>query len=91
MPRKQNHTAIHYLFTIFYYFFHSLVGAVVWVLIGFGGYYIFQAKKSPYDVIIGLPLLLISIGFLVNDLWSDLLSIFSPTFNRGVCVWCNKE
>lgn len=43
----------------------------------------------PYDLVFGLPLLLIGIGFVVNGLTSTFLAIFSSGYNRRVCTFCS--
>lgn len=90
MKINKNHNIFHYLVTVIVFFVKGLIDEVVWLLAGLGGYLIFQTRKSPYDLVIGLPLILISLSFVVNSMWSEVLALFSPTYNRGVCVLCDK-
>jgi hypothetical protein len=90
MAAKNRHNVFHYLLTVIYIFLKSLVLSIIWIIIGVAGYLIFQTKRSPIDLILGLPLMFIGGGFLINNLWSVVLGIFSPTYNRGVCIWCSK-
>ena len=92
MNQKRNnkeHTLFHVLFIIVEYVIHGISSALIWVSIGMAGFVIFQTKASPYDILIGLPLLLIGFGLAINSLSSIVYSIFSSQFNRGVCGWCN--
>ena len=88
---SKKHTPVHYLFTIFYTFVLSVVNSLIWITLGSVGYLVYQSMKSPYHLIIGLPLLIIGLGMTINNLGSFLLSFFSPSFNRGMCKICNKE
>lgn len=87
--KKPNHNLFHYIFTLCYYFLKGLIAGFIWLLLGLAGYFIFQSGKSPYDLLIGLPLLAVSVGFIVNSVFSELLSVFSPQFNKAVCLLCN--
>jgi hypothetical protein len=87
--RLKRHTIVHYFLTVFVYLIKGLIGEFIWLLIGLSGYLFFQTMRSPFDLVIGLPLIVISIGFIFNSLWSELLAIFSPIYNKGVCAICN--
>lgn len=88
---SQKHTILHYLFTAFYVLIKSLIFSLGWIFIAAGGYFVYQTKKTPVDLILGLPLMLVGGGLAVSKLWSGFLAIFSPTYNRGVCRLCSKE
>ena len=85
---NKEHTLFHVLFIIIEYIIHGISSALIWVSIGMAGFVIFQTKASPYDILIGLPLMLIGFGLAINGLSSIVFSIFSSQFNRGVCRWC---
>lgn len=85
----KHHSLAHYLLVVIEYFIRGLVNSLLWLVIGYIGLLIFQQKKSPFDLLIGLPLILISIGFIGNDMQSAFLSILSPKYNSGVCRLCN--
>ena len=55
------------------------------------GYLIFQTKRTPFDIVLGLPLMLVGGGFIVNVTVDLMLVIFSPTYNKGVCVLCGEK
>jgi hypothetical protein len=84
------HPFWHYILVVFLTIVKGLISEIVWFLVGLGGYFIFVSKKSPYDIVLGLPLLLIGIGFVVNSLWNEVLSVFSPTYNKGICFLCRR-
>ena len=87
----RNHSFFHYIFTAVHGLGKSITHSVISFLVGFGGLLILQQRKSPWDILIGLPLTLIGGGFVINNLWSAVLSIFYLPYNRGVCVLCEKE
>ncbi len=89
MTKKKRHTIFHYVFTIVWFLGAGFVSAFFWFLVGLGGFFVFQKKISPYDIVVGLPLLLVALGFIVNSVWSAILSIFSLAFNKGSCPLCN--
>ena len=86
----RKHTFIHYAATAVIRLTQSLIGSLVWILVGVVGYFIFKMNKQPASLIIGLPMLLIGIGGVVNSIWSVVISIFSPRYNRGVCIFCKR-
>ncbi len=65
------------------------MGESVWLVVGVGGFFIYQKASTPYDLVIGMPLVVISVGFIVNLILSELLAVFSPKYNKEVCVICN--
>lgn len=83
-----NHTIFHYILTIVWTFLKGLLDSIVWLVVGAIGFYILNLQYSPYNILIGLPLFLIGIGVITNSLGSDVLSVFSPKFNKGVCPLC---
>jgi hypothetical protein len=87
----KHHTFLHYIFVIVVNLVKSLIGEILWFLVGLGGYFIFLSKKSPYNVIFGIPLFLIGLGFIVNSLWSEVLSIVSPLYNEETCFICHTS
>jgi hypothetical protein len=84
------HTFFHYILTIAFETFKAVVGSSYWYIIGFVGFLIFRSKMSPFDLVIGLPLLIVGIGVAVNSLETVFLSIFSFTYNKGICRLCSK-
>lgn len=83
-----NHTIFHYILTVLWVCFKGILDSLLWVVVGAVGFYLFYFSYSPYNIAIGLPLLIIGIGVLINSLGSDVLSVFSPQFNKGVCPLC---
>jgi hypothetical protein len=86
--RLNKHSWLHYLATIFEYLIRGTIGVAEWILIGAAGIAILQTKTPPYDLAIGLPLTIISIGFVLNALWTTILTCISLRYNRSVCRWC---
>lgn len=86
-----NHNLRHYLFTIIETFIHSFIKSITWTLIGTTGLLILQTKKTPWDILIGLPLLLIGGGFVINYMSSVFLSVFVSYYNRGICKLCEDK
>lgn len=86
---ERRHPFWHYLLVILVTLIRGAISEFVWFLIGLGGFFIFQSRKSPYNIVFGIPLFLIGLGFVVNSLWTELLSVFSPQYNKAVCFICN--
>gem|GEM_PF-2689762 len=87
----EKHNLFHYFLTIILKLIKNTIFCSLFFLIGLGGYFIFQSKMSPYNIIFGIPLMGIGFGMTANYLWGLLLSIFSPAFNKGVCFFCRKN
>jgi hypothetical protein len=88
---SQNHNIFHYLFTAIYNLAKALIRSFTWLLVGIAGLLILQTRRTPFDILIGLPLLLVGGGFVVNSLWTAFLAFFYPKYNKGVCIWCNNK
>lgn len=86
----KNHNNWHYLLNIVLVILKGLLLSSIWILLGISGWALIQIKKSPFDLILGLPLVLIAIGFVIHSLWSAILSIFSPEFNKSTCIFCHE-
>ena len=54
------------------------------------GYLIYQTIRNPFDIVLGIPLMLIGGGLLINKLGDVVNSIFSQAYNKGVCIFCSK-
>ncbi|OGM34574.1 hypothetical protein A3D00_05145 [Candidatus Woesebacteria bacterium RIFCSPHIGHO2_02_FULL_38_9] len=87
---NDSHNVIHYLATVVWSIIKGIASSSIWIIIGAAGFLIFQAKKSPYDIILGLPLILIGAGMTINNLANIVYSVFSPQYNRGVCIICKR-
>ena len=89
MPQAKRHTFFHYLATALFYIVKSLLGGVLWIILAILGYFIFQTQKSPLNLIIGLPLSIIRLGLVLSSLSSAFHAIFSPKYNKAVCIICS--
>jgi len=87
---EKEYNIFHYLITFIYFSVKSTVLALFWFLLGLVGYFIFQSKKSPLDLIVGLPLMIGSGGMIISNIYTIVLSLFSSLYNKGVCVICNN-
>lgn len=85
---KNNHNIIHYLLIIIEYIFREVIQALLWLILGIAGLFIYQTKYSPYHLIIGLPVFLIGVGLAINNIITFLFGVFIFRYNRGVCRWC---
>ncbi len=88
---EKEHNIIHYLITAVYFFVKGLLSSFIWTVFGFIGLLVLKKRISPWDILIGLPMLLIGGGLVVNNMTSLTLSIFSPKHNQGVCILCKRE
>lgn len=84
------HSFFHYILTIAFETFKAVVGSSYWYILGVLGFLILRSNMSPFDIIIGLPLLVIGIGLIANSLETVFLAIFSLRFNKGICRLCEK-
>ena len=76
--------------TILSTLFKSVTFSLVSILILLAGYLIYKTGKTPFDIVLGIPLILIGGGLTVNKLWDSFLAIFSPTYNKGICILCSR-
>jgi hypothetical protein len=87
----QKHNFFHYLFMVVYCLVETLIRSLGWFLLAIAGYLVFQTKRAPVDLIVGLPLMLVGGGLLVNSLWTGLMAVFSPDYNKEICILCEPE
>lgn len=91
VSRKNNHNLIHYLINVVYSTTRSVISSLIWIILGALGFLIYDSQSSPVNIVIGLPLILIGVGVFLNNLQTTILSVFSPTYNRGVCILCGER
>lgn len=86
----RRHNILHYLFVIFENLFKSLAVSLVWLVVAAIGYWIFIRSSLVVGWVVGVPLILIGGGLMINSLSTVIQTIFSPTYNKGVCRICSR-
>lgn len=89
MSRLGRHGWVHHLVAIIYVVVLGLARGIVWLAVGMVGAVVWWIVPSPFNLVIGLPLVLGSVGLLVNTVWDKILVVFSDKFNHGMCPVCN--
>lgn len=84
------HKIFHYLVTAVGGLIKGVAGAIVWFFIGAVGFLIFDLHISPFDLLFGLPLLLIGVGMGIQEGYQGLVSVVSPKDNRLHCRLCQE-
>lgn len=87
----KEHGFIHYFVTALYHFLIGVVSSLTCVALGVVGYILFTRIMTPLNLIIGAPLMLTGACLAINFLYTSVLIIFSPTYNRGMCRFCNSN
>lgn len=87
----KGHNIFHYFVNLLITLIKSIIFITAWALIALAGYYIFKSQVSPYNTILGIPLLLIGMGLAANDIWSLILDIISWRFNKETCIFCKNR
>lgn len=85
------HNFLHFTAMVLIYTVKSVISITIWGVILTIGYIIFINKKSPFDLIIGIPMIFAGIGLIINSLITLLMSLFSFKYNKGMCYWCEKR
>ena len=62
---------------------------MIWLGVGVIGYLIIIKLIKPLNYIIGVPLILVGAGLVINNL-ADAFSSFDPRINKEVCPFCQK-
>lgn len=91
MTNNNNHTTGHYLSTAVSTFIKALVASIAWIAVVLAGLLFLINRMRPWDVFLGLPLVLVGGGMIVNRFASVFLSIFVPYYNRGICKLCEDK
>lgn len=91
MPKTKRHTIIHYILVVSFTLLKSLFSNLIWLIIGLLGYLVFKNIRNPYSIILGLPLILIGVGMIVNNSHTFLLAAFSPKYNKAICFICSTN
>ncbi len=84
----KKHNLLHYIVTVIYQLLMGALLTLIGVAIVIAGYTAYKNQASPLNLIISIPLVLGGAGLTINFLWTIILTIFSPTYNRGVCKIC---
>lgn len=89
MTKFKKHTIFHWIITVFSCF----IKALVWGIIGFAfvaiGSAIMNSKKSPLDILLGIPMVVVGFGFIVHGLFDVAICTFSLKYNKAVCFLCS--
>ena len=59
---------------LFFFITKLILGSVIWIVLGFAGYWIFRNTGSPWKYVIGFPLIFVAGGFVLNNVVSIILS-----------------
>lgn len=87
----KKHGGYHYILTALEVLLSKAAFLLVSIAAVLAGYLIFVGQKTPLKFIFGIPLILGGAGLTINLLWTIILVIFSPKYNRGVCKICNPS
>jgi len=85
------HSVFHYFFNIVIGFFEGIIVSVAWIAIFSVGYILFSSRFSPFDLIFGLPLILIGGGMALSKIWETVATLISVEFNKRHCRICNYK
>lgn len=88
--KREEHNSVHSLLTMLAIISRNVFYIAAWSFVILLGIVIFRLRISPFDLIFGLPMFLIGLGFVIHYLWSILLVIFSPLFNKAICFFCKN-
>ena len=89
--KSKRHGLLHYFGTLIYFFLKFLFSSLLWLVITILGIYTFKNSDGIfYKAVIGIPLVLIGIGFMFNNFLDFVYSLINPLFNQGVCPFCSK-
>ncbi|OGM15664.1 hypothetical protein A2V56_01910 [Candidatus Woesebacteria bacterium RBG_19FT_COMBO_42_9] len=75
---------------VFYHILRGSLGAIVWLILAVGGYFLIKILIYPLNYIVGAPILLSGLGLTLNSLFRIILAVSSPIFIRGTCILCRK-
>lgn len=86
-----NHNPTHYLLTVISVLIKAISSSLAWLALSLIGLLLLSNRIMPWDLLIGLPLLLIAGGMVVNNLTGVLLAAFLPYYNQGICRLCKEK
>lgn len=89
MTKNKSHTWIHVIITVFSCFVKAFVWSIAGLAFATTGWIILISKKEPFDIILGIPMVVIGIGFIVHGVADTGMCTFSPRYNKAVCLFCS--
>ena len=84
-----NHNFFHWLITALWITIKAIPLIGVGVVVFLVGFLIFKNTGSPFDLMAGLPLMLLGASVAGVNLYEALASILDLRYSRGHCPICN--
>ncbi|MBI3485897.1 hypothetical protein HY025_03025 [Candidatus Daviesbacteria bacterium] len=91
LVKGKKHTVFHYLIVFLFSLMKSLVGSLIWCLILIVGIILFLKFKTPFNLILGGPLVLVSGGMIINSIATAFFALVSPKYNKAICFICSSN
>lgn len=91
MTKNKSHTMFHSIITIVSCLAQSFVWSIVGLAFATTGGVILTSKKSPFDMLLGLPMVVIGIGFIVHGFADISMCTFSSKYNKATCFFCSNN
>jgi len=90
VSKREKHSFFHFVFTIVSKTIVKLTASIIWLIFTIFGAFVLSKRISPWDILLGLPMLLTGGGFIVNNFTSVVLCLI-PKYNEQVCIYCRKD
>ncbi len=91
MTRSKSHTIFHSIISVFSCLAKAFVLSIVGLAFATTGGVILTSQKAPLDILLGIPFVVIGIGFIVHGIVDITLCTFSPRYNKAVCLFCRVD
>ncbi|MBI2034178.1 MAG: hypothetical protein HYT11_00400 [Candidatus Levybacteria bacterium] len=91
MTINKAHTWLHVIITFFSCFAKAFVWSIAGLAFATTGGNMLASQRAPFDIIFGIPMVVIGIGFIVHGFVDMSMCAFSPKYNRAVCFFCSNN
>jgi hypothetical protein len=82
------HVWWHWVLTVGWVGTRGLVAGSAWMVMAVVGMVVLRLGDSPYNLVVGLPMVGIGWGLLIHEVWTNILAVVSGRFNEESCLIC---
>lgn len=88
---KDGHSLLHWSIVVLGTLFSGLVFSLVWFLLVFNGWVLWQTGVVWCQLLLGLPLMLLGFSMILINIYQIIAAIFDPYYSRSHCPFCRRR
>lgn len=85
------HLFWHQILIVFKSGVSGLALVIIWLIVTVVGIYLFTQQGSPYNLLFGLPLLLLGVTMSISSFYELIVGLVSWVWGRTHCPICDEK